>query len=95
MDLNPDEARIKQEMAAACERVVGILDRSKWQRSGLLSFVPADRVDAIVTAAGASPELVRSWREHGVEVVEAEPRRDRTAPERLPELRRLPPGDAA
>src|ERR687895_903372 len=26
MDLNPDEVRIKQQMAAACERVVGIFD---------------------------------------------------------------------
>src|SRR5947207_7856179 len=29
MDLNPDEVRIKQEMADACERVIGILDGTK------------------------------------------------------------------
>ena len=40
MDLNPDEVRIKQEMADACERVVCIADATKWQRSALLSFVP-------------------------------------------------------
>ena len=36
MDLNPDEVRIKQEMADACEQVYGILDGTKWHRSALL-----------------------------------------------------------
>ena len=39
MDLNPDEVRIKQEMADACEQVYGIFDGTKWHRSALLSFV--------------------------------------------------------
>src|SRR5436189_4954334 len=39
MDLNPDEVRIKQEMADACEQIYGILDGTKWHRSALLSFV--------------------------------------------------------
>src|SRR5262249_29479987 len=30
MDLNPDEWRIKQEMADACEQVYGIVDGTKW-----------------------------------------------------------------
>src|SRR5438067_11938814 len=49
MDLNPDEVRIKQEMADACQRLSGILDGTKWHRSALLSFCPAAGVDAIVT----------------------------------------------
>jgi len=94
MDLNPEEARLKKELAAACERVIGIFDRTKWQRTALLSFVPADRVDAIVTDAGAPAELVKAWRELGVEVVTAEPER---AERRLPGLnpvRDLRPADA-
>ena len=43
MDLNPDEVRIKQEMADACEQVFGIIDGTKWHRSALLSFVAAGR----------------------------------------------------
>jgi DeoR/GlpR family transcriptional regulator of sugar metabolism len=73
MDLNPEEVRLKQEMAAACERVVGIFDATKWQRSALLSFVPTDRVDAILTDTGAPPELVRSWSARGVDVVTVDP----------------------
>jgi DeoR/GlpR family transcriptional regulator of sugar metabolism len=88
LDLNPEEVRLKQEMAAACERVIGIFDRTKWQRSALLSFVPAERVDAIVSDSGAPAELVQGWRERGVEVVTAEPERVVRSLERLPGLRR-------
>jgi DeoR family transcriptional regulator of aga operon len=73
LDLNPEEVRVKSAMAAACERVVGIFDRTKWERSALLAFAPADRVDAIVTDFGAREELVGPWRERGVDVVVAQP----------------------
>ena len=72
MDLNPDEVRIKQEMADACEQVIGIVDGTKWHRSALLSFVPAEGVDAIVTDVGAPGDEVEAWRARGVEVVTAE-----------------------
>jgi DeoR/GlpR family transcriptional regulator of sugar metabolism len=69
MDLNPEEVRIKREMAEACERVIGIFDSTKWQRTALLSFVPSQRIDAIVTDAKAPAEPVAEWRERGVDVV--------------------------
>src|SRR5204863_1176670 len=87
MDLNPEEVRLKQEMAAACERVIGIFDATKWQRSALLSFVPTDRVDAIVTDTGAPPELVRSWSARGVDVVAVEPDEGGRGAEQLRGLR--------
>ena len=43
MELNPDEVRIKQEMADACEQVFGIVDGTKWHRSALLSFVGTEQ----------------------------------------------------
>jgi DeoR/GlpR family transcriptional regulator of sugar metabolism len=69
MDLNPEEVRLKREMAEACERVTGVFDGSKWRRSGLLSFVPTDRVHSIVTDDSAPAEAVAEWRAHGVEVI--------------------------
>lgn len=88
MDLNPEEVRLKQEMAAACERVIGIFDRTKWRRSALLSFAPSERVDAIVTDSGAPEELVHAWRDRGVEIVTAEPEHVVRSLERVPGLRR-------
>src|SRR5580704_11125501 len=76
MDLNPGEARIKQEMADACEQVFGILDGTKWSRSALLSFAAVDDLYGIITDASAPADEVDAWRARGVEVitVEAGPR---------------------
>ena len=73
MDLNPEEVRIKREMTDACERVIGVFDHTKWRRTALLSFVPTQRIGAIVTDAGAPPDLLQEWRDREVEVVAAEP----------------------
>jgi DeoR/GlpR family transcriptional regulator of sugar metabolism len=91
MELNPDEVRMKQEMANACARVVGILDGTKWHQAALLSFVPADKVDAIVTDSGAPSDQVEAWRARGVEVATAEPDRRGRSPVRPRDLRRVPP----
>jgi DeoR/GlpR family transcriptional regulator of sugar metabolism len=93
MDLNPDEVRIKQEMADACERVIAIVDGTKWHRSALLSFVPADGVHAIVTDTSAPADEVEAWRARGIDVVTADVvSRDRS-PVRPMDLRRAPPPD--
>ena len=73
MDLNPDEVRIKQAMAEACEQVFGILDGTKWHRSALLSFVAVDELHGIVTDASAPADEVEAWRARGVEVIAVEP----------------------
>jgi DeoR family transcriptional regulator of aga operon len=72
MDLNPEEVRLKREMVAACEYVVGVFDHTKWRRTALLSFVSTPEIDAIVTDAGAPAELVEEWRERNVNVVAAD-----------------------
>jgi DeoR/GlpR family transcriptional regulator of sugar metabolism len=73
MDLNPDEVRIKREMANVCERVIGILDGTKWHRTALLPFVPTEQVDAIVTDTSAPAEQVEAWRARDVEIVCVDP----------------------
>jgi DeoR/GlpR family transcriptional regulator of sugar metabolism len=88
MDLNPDEVRIKQEMADACEQVYGIFDGTKWHRSALLSFVSTDDLNGIVTDSGAPQEEVQSWRAVGVEVVTADPGPREPLPVRPRDLRR-------
>lgn len=88
MDLNPEEVRIKKEMAAACTQVIGIFDGTKWHRTALLPFVETDHVDAIVTDTGAPSDLVEAWRGRGVQVVTERPRRRHRPPEHPPRLYR-------
>jgi DeoR/GlpR family transcriptional regulator of sugar metabolism len=88
MDLNPDEVRIKQEMADACEQVYGIFDGTKWHRSALLAFVAAEDLAGIVTDSSAPDEEVEAWRDAGVEVMTVDPRPGEPPPVRPRDLRR-------
>ena len=93
MDLNPDEVRIKQEMADACEQVYGILDGTKWHRSALLSFVAPDDLTGIVTDSSAPDEEVAAWRSRDVEVIAADPGPREPIPVRPRDLRRSVRGE--
>jgi len=95
MDLNPDEVRIKQEMADACDQVYGILDGTKWHRSALLTFVPVEKLTGIVTDSGAPASEVAAWRAAGVDVITADPRPGDTPPVRPRDLRRVVPAHEA
>jgi DeoR family transcriptional regulator of aga operon len=88
MDLNPDEVRIKQEMADACEEVYGIFDGTKWHRSALLAFVPVEDLAGIVTDSSAPPADVEAWRAAGVDVITVDPVTSDTVPLRPRDLRR-------
>ena len=88
MDLNPDEVRIKREIADVCERVIGILDGTKWHRTALLPFVGTDQVDAIVTDTSAPATDVGAWRARDVDVVCVDPA-DSAPPVQPPGLRRI------
>ena len=76
MDLNPDEVRIKQEMADACEQVYGIFDGTKWHRSALLAVRRRS-----TSWRGSSPTRARrtaevaAWRAAGVDVITVDPGR--------------------
>ena len=88
MDLNPDEVRIKQEMADACEQVYGILDGTKWHRSALLSFAATDDLAGIITDSGAPDDEVQAWRAAGILVITADPGPREPLPVRPRDLRR-------
>jgi DeoR/GlpR family transcriptional regulator of sugar metabolism len=88
MDLNPDEVRIKQEMADACEQVYGIFDGTKWHRSALLAFVSVEELGGILTDSSAPAGEVEAWRAAGVEVVTVDPGPREPPPLRPRDLRR-------
>ena len=88
MDLNPDEVRIKHEMADACEQVFGIFDGTKWHRSALLAFVQAEDLAGIITDSTAPDDEVETWRGAGVSVVTVDPGPREPPPLRPRDLRR-------
>src|SRR5512132_4120088 len=88
MDLNPDEVRIKQEMADACEQVYGIFDGTKWHRSALLAFVPSEELTGIVTDSSAPALEIEAWRAAGVNVISVDPGPREPPPLRPRDLRR-------
>jgi DeoR/GlpR family transcriptional regulator of sugar metabolism len=88
MDLNPDEVRIKQEMAGACEQVYGIFDGTKWHRSALLAFVSAEELAGIITDSSAPTDEVEAWRAAGVDVISVDPGPREPPPVRPRDLRR-------
>lgn len=95
MDLNPDEVRIKQEMADACEQVWGILDGTKWHRSALLSFVSVEDLTGIITDPSAPPAEVDAWRAAEVDVIIADADPIEPLPVRPHDLRRAMRNDRA
>src|SRR6478609_807959 len=88
MDLNPDEVRIKQEMADACEQVYGIFDGTKWHRSALLAFVSVEELTGIITDSSAPMDEVEAWRAAGVNVISVDPGPREPPPLRPRDLRR-------
>jgi DeoR family transcriptional regulator, aga operon transcriptional repressor len=95
MDLNPDEVRIKQEMADACEQVFGIFDGTKWHRSALLAFVATEDLAGIVTDSSAPAGEVDAWRAAGVDVAVVDPGPGEQPPVRPRDLRRAVRNDQA
>jgi DeoR/GlpR family transcriptional regulator of sugar metabolism len=95
MDLNPDEVRIKQEMADACEQVYGIFDGTKWHRSALLAFISVEELAGIVTDSSAPTIEVEAWRAAGVNVISVDPGPREPPPLRPRDLRRAVRNDEA
>ena len=51
------------------ERVVAVLDATKWGRAGLASFARLEQIQKVITDSHAPAELVAPVREAGVEVI--------------------------
>ena len=63
------EASMNNLMVARAKRVVIIADSSKLGGHAFARICPIERVETLVTDSGADPEIVRAFREAGVEVI--------------------------
>lgn len=68
-DVSPDEAEVKQAVAARCRRMVVLLDATKWGRVGVASFARPDQIDMVVTDSDAPAELVEKVKALGIDVI--------------------------
>ena len=70
-DVNLLEIQVKRAMASSSDRVIFLLDSSKWGVRSLARVVPLVDVDVLITDTAAPASLVESLRAMGVEVHQA------------------------
>lgn len=68
MESEIDEAQLKQQVTSAAERVVGIVDSSKFGTISFCAFALPHEIDRIITDTGVSSIIVDELRAQGVEV---------------------------
>jgi DeoR/GlpR family transcriptional regulator of sugar metabolism len=72
MDMVPDEARLKRALLSVADRVVALVDHTKWGRLALMPPVAlTDQLAAIVTDRRPAPAVLEELERRGVEVVVA------------------------
>jgi DeoR/GlpR family transcriptional regulator of sugar metabolism len=70
MDFDPEEARVKRAIASIAEKVVGLVDHSKWGRLALLPpVVPTNDLAAIVCDRAPADSVMTDLERRGVQVV--------------------------
>ncbi|WP_110955085.1 DeoR/GlpR family DNA-binding transcription regulator [Anaerosinus massiliensis] len=60
---------LRKKMLEISIQIMCIADSSKFKADGLVSICPADLVDVLITDAGISPNLKRSFEEKGIKVI--------------------------
>jgi DeoR/GlpR family transcriptional regulator of sugar metabolism len=67
-DVSEAEARVKRPLVQMCRRAIGLMDATKWGRTGIASFAAIEDVDAVISDSAAPAGMVADVREAGVEV---------------------------
>ena len=70
---NVEEVPVKKRVAASSDKVLVLADSSKFNRKGLISFLPLERVNVLITDAGIAPEIKAALEEKGIRVMVAAP----------------------
>lgn len=67
-DPNVLEIQVKQAMAASAERIIVLLDSTKFGKRSLMTILPLEEIDVIVTDADAPQEFVVRLRDMSIDV---------------------------
>jgi DeoR/GlpR family transcriptional regulator of sugar metabolism len=68
-DVNLDESSMKRAMIERCQRVVGVLDSSKWGKVAATTIAKLDQIDTIISDTDSPTELVQQLQQHQIEVI--------------------------
>lgn len=68
-DVNLEEVKTKQALAARCQLVVAMLDARKWGQVATATFVEPDKLSTVITDHDAPTDLVDEIRHMNVEVI--------------------------
>jgi DeoR family transcriptional regulator of aga operon/DeoR family fructose operon transcriptional repressor len=68
-DVNRDEVSIKRDFIHQVKTVVAIVDSTKWNRDGFVSFASLDQVDSIITDEEAPKGIVKQIEEKGIKII--------------------------
>jgi len=71
-DVNVGEAQLKRSLVRLCAQVIAILDSTKWDRVGLISFADVSALDRIITDEQTPVALISQVRHLGVDVMVVE-----------------------
>ncbi len=72
MDSPLIEVEIKQTVVPRCQEVIAVVDGSKFGRTSLATIVLLSDISRIVTDDGVPSQLLKAFREQGVEILIAE-----------------------
>lgn len=68
-DVNLEESSIKRSMIERCQRVVCVLDASKWGKVAATTIAYLDQIDTIISDEDAPLELTQQLRQREIEVI--------------------------
>ncbi len=66
MEIDIDEAQLKQQLVSTARLVIGIVDSSKFGAMAFSAFALPHEIDRIITDDGAPAPMVRELRERGI-----------------------------
>ncbi len=67
-DFDIYEVELKKRMLERCNHIVAMLDSSKLERVSSASFLPAKKIDVLLTDDKIDPEILRKYQKDGVNI---------------------------
>ncbi len=67
-DFNIYEVELKKAMLSNCNKIIALLDSSKFEFTSTASFLPAENINLILTDDGINPEHLKKYQANGINI---------------------------